>query len=173
MATGTDFHHWFANLDKYGIDTLLHTPSIWDIFRGTFNGGMEELAYALILLTLIYIFRMPSRLSIAVVFIFRVILHLYYGTLGIVLWLFPDAIFAAIYVTRQGRILPLIIAHGLYDAILAILEYIARTDAFGHVRYNAIEQIWTPVTGLAGIIALTLAYVCLTCRHGKETTVSL
>ncbi|USR79259.1 CPBP family glutamic-type intramembrane protease [Arcanobacterium pinnipediorum] len=173
MATGTDFHHWFTNHDIYGIDVPLSSPSIWDILRNTLNGGMEELAYALILLALIYMFRMPSRLSIAVVLIFRVILHLYYATLGIVLWLIPDGIFAGIYVTRRGRILPLIIAHGLYDAILAIQEYIVRTDLFGHLRTDAIDRIWTPVTGIAGIIALTLAYVYYTHKRSEETTESL
>ncbi|QJC22460.1 CPBP family glutamic-type intramembrane protease [Arcanobacterium buesumense] len=173
VAAGTDFHHWFTDLDKHDINIPLPSPSIWVIFRFMLNGGMEELAYALILLTLIYIFRMPSRLSITVVLIFRVILHLYYGTLAVALWQIPLGVFAGIYVLRQGRILPLIIAHGLYDAILATQEYLVHTGVFGHLRYDDIDRIWTPVTGLAGIIILTLTYAYYTHKRPEETTESI
>ncbi|WP_157672881.1 CPBP family intramembrane glutamic endopeptidase [Arcanobacterium phocae] len=172
IAAGTDFHHWFTNHDIYGIDIPLPSPLIWDIFRHMLNGGMEELAYALILLTLIYIFRMPSRLSIAVVLIFRVILHLYYATLAVALWQIPLGVFAGIYVIRRGRILPLVIAHGLYDTILAAQEYIVRTGVFGHLRYDDIDRIWTPVTGLASIVILTFAYVYYTHKWPVEATES-
>ncbi|WP_216402637.1 hypothetical protein [Arcanobacterium phocae] len=81
-------------------------------------------------------------------------------------------VFAGIYVIRRGRILPLVIAHGLYDTILATQEYIVRTGVFGRLRYDDIDRIWTPVTGLAGIVILTFAYVYYTHKRSVETTES-
>ncbi|WP_216452528.1 CPBP family glutamic-type intramembrane protease [Arcanobacterium phocae] len=169
-AVGVDFRQSLGNTE--GLDLVIPPPSIGTIFKMLIGGGFEELAYAIILLALICILRMPSRLSIAVVLIFRVILHLYYGTLAVALWQIPEGIFAGIYVIRCGRILPLIIAHGLYDAILALNDYLVRTGVFGHLRYDDIDRVWTPVTGLTGIVILTLAYAYYTHKRPVKTTES-
>lgn len=81
------------------------------------EGGVEELTYAVILLSAVILFRVRPWVAVTLVTVLRAVFHLHWESIFSLVFLAPAGVFAAIFVLRFGRIMPVVIGHMIYNVL--------------------------------------------------------
>lgn len=109
-------HYWtygFLARGPSGSDFFAH-PSVAAIPFSILNPFFEELIVRAYLMTEILDLTGSSTLAVALSVVVQFSYHLYYGWAGAISLSFQFLIFA-VYFVRSRRVLPIIVAHGLFD----------------------------------------------------------
>lgn len=131
---------------------IIHNASLANQQFGiTIYGVVEECVYAFLLLFIVKRLHIRASIAIISVTILRGILYLHIGTVFSLCYLAPVGIFAAIYLIKTNRFLPLLLGHAAFNYLISTCESAPSRGSFTYFS----EFIILTLLVIAGLI-LTL-----------------
>lgn len=124
-----------------------------------FVGMFEEIAYAWVILLVLKVLghrRSSIRWALGFTLILRGLYHLHMGSVWAVVWFAPMAVFATLYVHRTGRVIPLVIGHGIFNLVFGAQQSLfGGAIALGNIAHSYVQ----PLMGFVSLLVLAIAVV--------------